>query len=93
MTVSDDGSPRGVTRLTRSTALRRVATTLGVGLGIALVPAGSASAQGGHCCPDTTCPTCSSGHRFRCFSGGTNCCCCIKNHSGCFNIADPCPCP
>lgn len=79
-------------RSTRSHVLRRIGQTLAVGIGVSLVPATSASAQGGHCCPDSTCPTCHTGRRFRCFSSGTTCCCCITGHTACFNIADPCPC-
>jgi hypothetical protein len=64
---------------TRSGFLRRLGTTLAIGLGFGLMSAGKAFAQNGSCCP-TSC-------RSDCTGTDTAWTC-----SGCFTLPSPCPC-
>jgi len=76
--------------VSRGRFLRKLGTTLAIGLGIALVPAGKAHAEGSSCCPDSTCPSCNNGTPTRCFDScsRTSCCMCTG-----FTSCQPVPCP
>lgn len=74
---------------TRRSFLKRAGTTLAVGLGIALIPAGRASALGSHCCPQPDCDNikCTSGSPFTCYDACAqrSCCACLTG-STCVDV-------
>jgi hypothetical protein len=86
MTDQPAPKPEWETRaIPRRRFLRRVATTLAAGTGLALIQFGEAQARPcSSCCPDTSCTKSCTGHgaKYRCQPG--NCCICHMN-VGCFS--------
>jgi hypothetical protein len=77
---------------TRAGFVKRLAKTVAVGLGIALVPATNAWAPTFQCCPDSTHCSCpNGGNPFRCNGGCGGCCACLTE-TQCFFRSGTCPC-
>jgi hypothetical protein len=68
--------------------LRKLGTTLAIGLGVALIPAGRASAAGSHCCR-SSCTSCGGGtNAYTCHDNCSNkdCCICFGSSQTCIDI-------
>lgn len=70
----------------RKAFLRRLGTTLAVGIGgIALLPSRAvATTQACSSCCRESCKSCSSGVAYRCNNSGRSCCICHSNVGTCF---------